>query len=196
MASRGSVSKSKRPERGRKERKARGARGPDEAPVFHKIGDVCAMTDTQPYVLRFWESEFPQLAPRKTRAGQRIYEREDVDLVLKIKKLLYEEEYTIAGARKRLEEEGFTAPPSAEATERSSTPLQSVEKSDDGKEMTSRIRDLREELQALREMLDSWPFFAANGRVAPIPAGNPDRGGAPPPGTRRTVGTWRSLVAH
>ena len=72
---------------------------------FYKIGDVCQYTDTQPYVLRFWESEFPQLAPEKSRAGQRMYTRIDIDLVLRIKKLLYEEEFTIAGARKKLEQE-------------------------------------------------------------------------------------------
>ncbi len=73
--------------------------------LFYKIGEVCQYTDTQPYVLRFWESEFPQLAAKKSRSGQRVYGREDIDLVLRIKKLLYEEEYTIAGARKRLEQE-------------------------------------------------------------------------------------------
>jgi DNA-binding transcriptional MerR regulator len=73
--------------------------------LFYKIGEVCEYTDTQPYVLRFWESEFPLLAPQKNRSGQRIYTREDIELVLKIKQLLYDEEYTIAGARKRLERE-------------------------------------------------------------------------------------------
>lgn len=68
-----------------------------------KIGEVCRLTDTQPYVLRFWESEFPSLAPQKTRSGQRIYRREDIEMVIRIKELLYEESYTIAGARKRLE---------------------------------------------------------------------------------------------
>ena len=68
-----------------------------------KIGEVCRLTDTQPYVLRFWESEFPSLAPQKTRSGQRIYRREDIEMVLRIKELLYEESYTIAGARKQLE---------------------------------------------------------------------------------------------
>ncbi len=72
---------------------------------FYKIGDVCQYTDTQPYVLRFWESEFPSLAPEKSRAGQRMYTRRDIDMVLRIKKLLYEEEFTIAGARKKLEQE-------------------------------------------------------------------------------------------
>ena len=70
--------------------------------AFYKIGEVCQITDTQPYVLRFWESEFPQLAPKKSRNGQRIYRRKDVDLVLQIKRLLYEEGFTIAGARKKL----------------------------------------------------------------------------------------------
>src|SRR5881628_408559 len=70
--------------------------------LFYKIGEVCELTDTQPYVLRFWESEFPQLAPKKSRTGQRLYRRKDIDLVLEIKNLLYQEGYTIAGARKKL----------------------------------------------------------------------------------------------
>jgi len=70
--------------------------------TFYKIGEVCQITDTQPYVLRFWESEFPQLAPKKSRTGQRVYRQRDVDLVLQIKRLLYQEGYTIAGARKKL----------------------------------------------------------------------------------------------
>src|SRR5439155_21689714 len=70
--------------------------------TFYKIGEVCQITDTQPYVLRFWESEFPQLAPKKGRTGQRVYRQRDVDLVLQIKRLLYQEGFTIAGARKKL----------------------------------------------------------------------------------------------
>ncbi len=70
--------------------------------IFYKIGEVCEFTGTQPYVLRFWESEFPQLAPTKSRSGQRLYRRKDIDLVLEIKQLLYQEGFTIAGARKKL----------------------------------------------------------------------------------------------
>jgi DNA-binding transcriptional MerR regulator len=69
---------------------------------LYKLGEVCQLTDTQPYVLRFWESEFPQLAPRKSRTGQRLYRQKDVDLVLQIKRLLYEDGFTIASARKKL----------------------------------------------------------------------------------------------
>jgi hypothetical protein len=57
--------------------------------LFYKAAEVCQITDTQPYVLRFWESEFPQLASEKNRGGQRVYRRSDIDLVFRIKKLLY-----------------------------------------------------------------------------------------------------------
>jgi len=73
--------------------------------LFFKIGEVCEITDTQPYVLRYWESEFPALAPAKNTSGQRIYRRRDIETVLRIKQLLYEEGFTIAGAKKRLEME-------------------------------------------------------------------------------------------
>jgi DNA-binding transcriptional MerR regulator len=73
--------------------------------LFFKIGEVCEITDTQPYVLRYWESEFPSLAPAKNSSGQRIYRRRDIETVLRIKQLLYEEGFTIAGAKKRLETE-------------------------------------------------------------------------------------------
>jgi DNA-binding transcriptional MerR regulator len=73
--------------------------------LFFKIGEVCEITDTQPYVLRYWESEFSALAPAKNSSGQRIYRRRDIETVLRIKQLLYEEGFTIAGAKKRLEAE-------------------------------------------------------------------------------------------
>src|SRR5262245_22852306 len=73
--------------------------------LFFKIGEVCEITDTQPYVLRYWESEFPALAPAKNSSGQRIYRRRAIETVLRIKQLLYEEGFTIAGAKKRLEAE-------------------------------------------------------------------------------------------
>jgi DNA-binding transcriptional MerR regulator len=71
--------------------------------LFFKIGEVCELTDTQPYVLRYWESEFPSLAPAKNSSGQRIYRRRDIETVLHIKQLLYEEGFTIAGAKKKIE---------------------------------------------------------------------------------------------
>lgn len=70
--------------------------------LFYRIGDVSEITGIKPHVLRYWESEFSGLHPRKNRAGQRIYERRDVELVLEIKKLLYDQRYTISGAQKFL----------------------------------------------------------------------------------------------
>ena len=84
-------------------REAVGGKSPGK--LFYKIGEVCELTDTQSYVLRFWESEFPQLAPKKSSSGQRVYRRRDIDTVERIKRLLYDHGYTIAGARKRLEQE-------------------------------------------------------------------------------------------
>jgi DNA-binding transcriptional MerR regulator len=70
--------------------------------LFFKIGEVCELASVQAHVLRYWESEFPMLAPQKNRAGQRVYRKRDVEMALRIKELLYEDQYTIAGAKKRL----------------------------------------------------------------------------------------------
>lgn len=73
--------------------------------LFYKIGEVCEHVGVQPHVLRYWESEFPMLAPQKNRAGQRVYRRKDLEIVLRIRELLYDEKFTIAGAKRRLAEE-------------------------------------------------------------------------------------------
>lgn len=73
--------------------------------IFFKIGEVCEIVDVQAHVLRYWETEFPQLSPQKNRSGQRSYRRRDVEIALRIKELLYVDEYTIAGARKKLQNE-------------------------------------------------------------------------------------------
>jgi DNA-binding transcriptional MerR regulator len=72
--------------------------------LYFRIGDVSSITGVPPYVLRYWESEFPALQPRKSGGGQRLFRKRDVVLVLEIKKLLYQERYTVAGARRRLTE--------------------------------------------------------------------------------------------
>jgi DNA-binding transcriptional MerR regulator len=73
--------------------------------LFFKIGEVCELAGVQAHVLRYWESEFPMLAPQKNRAGQRVYRKRDVEIALRIKELLYDDQYTIAGAKKRLANE-------------------------------------------------------------------------------------------
>ena len=73
--------------------------------LFFKIGEVCDLTGVQAHVLRYWESEFPMLAPQKNRAGQRTYRKRDVEMALRIRELLYDDQYTIAGAKKKLASE-------------------------------------------------------------------------------------------
>jgi DNA-binding transcriptional MerR regulator len=76
------------------------ARIPDR--LYFRIGDVAELAGVKPYVLRYWESEFPMISPTKSGTGQRVYRRGDVETVLIIKHLLYVERYSIEGARKRL----------------------------------------------------------------------------------------------
>jgi len=73
--------------------------------LYFKIGEVCDLVGVQAHVLRYWETEFPQLSPQKNRSGQRSYRRRDVEISLRIKELLYDDMYTIAGARKKLQNE-------------------------------------------------------------------------------------------
>src|SRR4030066_2401721 len=72
--------------------------------LFYKIGEVSEIAKVESYVLRYWESEFPFLKPRKNKAGQRVYTRKNLELVLQIKNLLYQEKYTIAGVKKKFSE--------------------------------------------------------------------------------------------
>ena len=80
---------------------ARKTSGPKR--LYYKIGEACKLLDIQPYVLRYWETEFQELAPSKSRSGQRVYTETELRIVRRIKELLYDEGYTIAGAKKKLE---------------------------------------------------------------------------------------------
>ena len=73
--------------------------------IFFKIGEVCDLVGVQAHVLRYWETEFPMLSPQKNRSGQRSYRRRDVEIALRVKELLYDDLYTIAGAKKKLQVE-------------------------------------------------------------------------------------------
>jgi DNA-binding transcriptional MerR regulator len=124
------------------DRSTRGSESRIPEKLFFRIGEVCELIKVQPHVLRYWETEFPMLAPQKNRAGQRVYRRKDVEMVLRIRDLLYEEKFTIAGAKKRLAEESRggsvkakpaapqqDTPPVRQETQRASTPARThVEK--------------------------------------------------------------------
>lgn len=77
--------------------------------LFFRIGEVSTMLGLEPYVLRYWETEFPSLSPKKSGTGHRLYRRKDVELLLRIKHLLYERRFTIDGARQFLHEEARSA---------------------------------------------------------------------------------------
>ena len=80
------------------------ARSDEPVQEFFSIGEVCTLTDLKPHVLRYWESQFRFLSPTKTRAGNRAYQRREIEMILLVKQLLYTERYTIDGARQKLEE--------------------------------------------------------------------------------------------
>jgi len=87
----------------------------DETPpipdkLFFRIGEVSQLVGVEPYVLRYWESEFPGLSPKKSNTGQRMFRRKDVEMLLNIKQLLYEKKFTIEGARKALKSEKTPVP--------------------------------------------------------------------------------------
>ncbi len=73
--------------------------------LYYKIGEACKTLDIQPYVLRYWETEFAAISPSKSRSGQRVYSEKELEIIRRIKQLLYDEGYTIAGAKKKLEGE-------------------------------------------------------------------------------------------
>ncbi len=82
--------------------------------LYYKIGEACKELDIQPYVLRYWETEFQALSPSKSKSGQRVYSAQDLELIRRIKELLYKEGYTIAGAKKKLEQEVVSKPVAVE----------------------------------------------------------------------------------
>ena len=90
---------------------------PEEIPdkLYFRIGEVARLAGIKPYVLRFWETEFPALDPKKSGTGHRLYRRKNVQMVLEIKRLLYEKRYTIEGARKFLEARPKEGAPAAAA---------------------------------------------------------------------------------
>jgi DNA-binding transcriptional MerR regulator len=98
--------------------------------LYFRIGEVARLTGVQPYILRYWESEFPLLQPKKSGTGQRLYRKRDIEIILNVKELLYDLRYTIAGARRRLQEE--------------------VEPAD----LLEQVRRIREGLEALGTLLD------------------------------------------
>lgn len=110
--------------------------------LFFRIGEVARRVGVEPHVLRYWETEFRSIRPQKSSKGQRVYSRRDVETLLKVKELLYDHGYTIAGAKRRLRDAGFEPREPADPVSREAGTLRAT------------LLELRGELQAL---LDGMP---------------------------------------
>jgi DNA-binding transcriptional MerR regulator len=125
--------------------------------LYFRIGEVAKLCRVEAYVLRFWESEFPQLKPNKSGTGQRLYRKRDVELALRIKRLLYSEGYTIAGARQVFASE-------AREPYKRSQPELPLKRSADADRIEARLKKLRGELREILGVLS-----------APVQAGKASR---------------------
>ncbi len=128
---------------------------------YFSIGEVCEMTDLKPHVLRYWESQFRFLNPAKNRSGNRVYQRREVELVLLVKHLLYEEKYTIEGARQKLDEQRRSG--ELRAAARAALELQTIVS------IEQELRDLLEVLEA--EPKERAAIRAAEREPPPAPPG-------------------------
>jgi DNA-binding transcriptional MerR regulator len=126
--------------------------------LYFRIGEVARLAGIKPYVLRFWETEFPTLGPKKSGTGHRLYRRKEVELVLEIKHLLYEKRFTIEGARKFLEtrrkpEPGAAAGRSGKSRQRASKQVQARAQADLFGASSPLLDEIRKELREIVEML-------------------------------------------
>lgn len=108
---------------------SRSGQPPDK--LYYRIGEVASIVGVEPHVLRYWETEFRSIRPQKSRKGQRVYSRKDVDRLLTVKELLYDHRYTIAGAKRKLRGEG-------------------VEPADANDPTLKEVKGLRESLRGIR----------------------------------------------
>lgn len=114
-----------------------------QAKPFYKIGEVAKLLDVKPHVLRYWESEFPTLKPKKNPSGQRIYSRDDIETIVEIQNLLYNERYTISGARQMLARQPALTPPETALTET----------------VPQALADLKKHVSELLAMLEQMPML-------------------------------------
>ena len=115
--------------------------------LYFRIGEVTGITDLPAYVLRFWESEFPEIRPKRTESGQRLYRKTDIETILCIKDLLYEKKFTIEGARQHLRQlrQSAKRPAADQTAPDKSTPEKSS--------TSSLLAEIRAELRAIRDLL-------------------------------------------
>jgi DNA-binding transcriptional MerR regulator len=112
--------------------------------LYFKIGEVSEITGMEPYVIRYWESEFKSIKPSRTQSNQRVYRRKDVESILEIKRMLYEEKLTIAGARRKLQDK--------KVQDKKQLDLDFTVKKDH-RDHLAILKEIKEELLALRKIL-------------------------------------------
>jgi len=121
--------------------------------LYYRIGEVSEIVGVEPHVLRYWETEFRSIRPQKSRKGQRIYSRRDVDKLLKVKELLYSHGFTIAGARKRLREGG------AEPEQAAPTPPEAARP---GAQLRAALGEIRRDIVMLLAELENSGLEVSN----------------------------------
>ncbi len=123
--------------------------------LYFKIGEVSRITGVKPHVLRYWESEFGAFSPNKSRSRQRLYQRKDIELILRLKRLLYQEGYTISGARRKLREKDAAAIAEPDTiAEPDNVPGSEKVAGDEPHDLLSEVR---KDLRNLRELLRRAP---------------------------------------
>jgi len=130
--------------------------------LYFRIGDVAKLLGVETYVLRFWETEFPQMRPNKSGTGQRLYRKRDVEMARKVQRLLHEQGYTIAGARKVLAQEAASRSKSAQLSLLAKAPVKAPDE---------KIVKLRGELKDLLGILSDSPEHERKGRQAEASGG-------------------------
>jgi len=121
--------------------------------LYYKIGEVCEILGLEAHVLRYWESEFSNLSPPKNKAGQRTYRPKDIELLLHIRKLLYEEGFTIAGARKQLSMSRTSAKADS-AAKKPSKASRAARPEREGEPRSQRLKQVRKELENILTLLE------------------------------------------
>ena len=121
--------------------------------LFYKIGEVARITGLEPYVLRYWESEFPQIQPRKGQGGQRLYRLEDLEMVRTVQRMLHQDGFTIAGAKRQLGRGKSSAgTPASDAPEPAQVSPRDTAPAPD---TTPALKKTREGLQGILELMDN-----------------------------------------
>ena len=140
--------------------------------LYYKIGEACKILAIQPYVLRYWETEFPFLSPNKSKSGQRVYSDREIEVIRRIKELLYEEGYTIAGAKKKLEGElaaeadgdGQAAPKKAGGRKARASKVKADSGEQEGsKELRRGVEVALRQAREILEVLEARPSRSAEG---------------------------------